>query len=108
MNSISKNLVLVALSLAAAGAAVAGDRAADSRAQQEESAYVFNPLVQSHLTRAEVRAEYDRARRDGSLATARDAELSSSVAVAPVQPRERAEVRAEARESSPKRVNEGL
>jgi hypothetical protein len=113
MNSISKNLVLVALTLAAAGAAVAGDRAAgdraaDLRAQREESAYIFNPLVDGTLTRAEVRAEYLRAQRDGTLAAARDGEFATGVAAAPVQPRDRADVRAEARETAHNRVSDEI
>ncbi len=108
MNSISKSLVLVALTLAAAGAAVAGDRAADIRAQREESAYIFNPLVDGTLTRAEVRAEYLRAQRDGTLAAARDGEFATGVAAAPVQPRDRADVRAEAREAAHNRVSDEI
>ena len=114
MNSISKNLVLVALSLAAAGAAVAGDRAADTRpltqyeqlVQMEE--YSFNPLTDGTLTRAEVRADYLRAQRDGTLAARRDAEFATGVAAAPVQTRDRADVRAEAREAAHNRVSDEI
>ncbi|MDP2064835.1 MAG: DUF4148 domain-containing protein [Burkholderiaceae bacterium] len=108
MNSISKNLVLVALTLAAAGAAVAGDRAPDTRTLGEESGYIFNPLVDGTLTRAEVRAEYLRAQRDGTLAAARDGEFATGVAAAPVQPRDRADVRAEAREAAHNRVSDEI